>query len=328
MRHGVSPNVDTPAPVHRAAWSICWALTGALLLTIVLRFVWHDGVWPLLLLNAFTLYVFLPAYPVTVVAVTRRHWALAAVAAIVCGWHLLWAVPPLVPRSPPPAAGETLRLVSANLLMVHPEPDVLAAELEGIDADVMVLQEYSPRWKATAVQRGWFERYPHQATAIRDDSFGCAIFSRIPLEDVGIVTMAGLPQLQVTVVVDGQSVDVLDVHTLPPRTASYVPDHHAGTEAILEWVDARGERPFVVAGDFNSTPYSRFDAAMGRRADDAWDLAGAGYGHTAPNGVFPLPPIRLDHVYVSESLTVTSAEMGRGSGSDHRPLVVEVGLRR
>lgn len=320
--------MDTPARNHRAAWSFCWALTCALLVAIALRFVWHDGVWPLLLLNAFTLYVFVPAYAVAAVAVARRRWALAAVAAIVCFWHLLWVVPPLVPRSPPPAAGETLRLVSANLLMVHPDPDVLAAELEGIDADVMVLQEYSSRWKTTALRRGWFERYPHRASAIRDDSFGCAFFSRIPLEDVEIVTMAGLPQLQATVVVDGQAVDVLGVHTLPPRTSSYVPQHHQGTEAILDWADARVERPFVVAGDFNSTPYSRFAEAMDRRADDAWDLAGAGYGHTAPNGVFPLPPIRLDHVYVSPSLTVTDAVLGTGTGSDHRPVVVEVGLRR
>lgn len=147
------------------------------MLLIGLRFVWHDGVWALVLVNMFTLYVFLPVYPV----------------AIVCVWHLGWAVTPLVPRTPPQAAGETLR---------------------------------------------------------------------------------------------------------------------------------------VVTGDFNSTPYSRFAAAMDRRDDDAWDLAGAGYGHTAPNGLFPLPPIRLDHVYVSESLTVTSAEMGIGTGSDHRPLIVEVGLRR
>ncbi len=295
---------------------------------IALRIVWHDGIWPLLLANLFTLYVFLPAYPVAVVAAARRRWALLAATALVCVWHLGWAVPPLLPRTPPPVQGETLRVVSANLLMVHRNPHTLAAELEGVDADVMVLQEYSSRWDATAAQRGWFGLYPHHATVVRDDSFGCAIFSRVPLEDVGIVTMAGLPQLEATLDLHGEAVDLLNVHTLPPRVASYVAGHHEGTEAILTWVDARGDRPFVVTGDFNSTPYSRFAAAMDDRADDAWDLAGRGYGHTAPNGLFPLPPIRLDHVYLSRSLTVTSAEMGIGEGSDHRPLIVEVGLRR
>jgi endonuclease/exonuclease/phosphatase (EEP) superfamily protein YafD len=309
------------------AWVLCWALTGVLLLVIALRIVWHDGVWPLLLANLFTLYVFVPAYPVAVGAAVRRRWGLLAAAALVCVWHLSWALPPLVPRSPPPVAGETLRVVSANLLMVHQNPDTLAAELEAADADVMVLQEYSSRWDAAATQRGWFGLYPHHATVVRDDSFGCAIFSRVPLEGVGIVTMAGLPQLEATLELHGEAVDLLNVHTLPPRIASYVEGHHEGTKAILAWVDERGDRPFVVTGDFNSTPYSRFAAAMDDRAEDAWDLAGRGYGHTAPNGLFPLPPIRLDHIYLSRSLTVTSVEMGTGVGSDHRPLIAEVGAR-
>ena len=274
----------------------------------------------------FTLYVFLPAYPVVVAAAVRKRWALASLTGLVCLWHLTWVVGPWIPNDPPAARGGSLTLVSANLLMVHPDPDVLAEELESFDADILMLQEYSPRWESTAIRRGWFEIYPHQASVVRSDSFGCAIFSRVPLSDVEVVSMAGLPQLQATIEVDGVEVDLLNVHTLPPRIASYVPGHHEGTADILRWVDDRGERPFVVTGDFNSTPYSRFARQMKPRAEDAWDLAGWGHGHTAPNGVFPIPPIRLDHVYVSRGLTVTDVALGEGVGSDHRPLVVDLGV--
>jgi endonuclease/exonuclease/phosphatase (EEP) superfamily protein YafD len=63
-------------------------------------------------------------------------------------------------------------------------------------------------------------------------------------------------------------------------------------------------------------------------ADDAWEVAGRGFGFTWPNGVFPLPPIRLDHVFVSRELAVVGARVGEGSGSDHRPVIVEISRRR
>jgi len=308
-------------------WLPLWALTLALASIIPLRWIWHDGLWPLLLLNMFTLYVFVPAYPVAVVACTRKRWPLAALASILCLWHLTWVLGPLLPNDPPAARGDSLTVISANLLMVHPDPDALATELEAHDADILVLQEYSPRWEAAAIRRGWFEQYPYQAGVVRTDSFGCAIFSRVPLQDVEVVSMAGLPQLQATIELGGVEVDLLNVHTLPPRIASYVPGHHEGTRDILQWVDTREDRPFVVTGDFNSTPYSRFDRLMGARADDAWNLAGRGYGHTATNGVFPIPPIRLDHVYLSRDLTVEAITMGEGVGSDHRPLIVDLAMR-
>jgi endonuclease/exonuclease/phosphatase (EEP) superfamily protein YafD len=40
-----------------------------------------------------------------------------------------------------------------------------------------------------------------------------------------------------------------------------------------------------------------------------------------------LPGIRIDHVYLSPELTATAARVGSFVGSDHRPVIAEVGLR-
>jgi len=313
----------------RAAMALAgWALAGPLAALGVLRLVWHDGTWPLLLANMFTVWLLIPAWGALGLGLVARHRPLVAVAGAVAAWHLWMVVPAVTDRTPPPMAGDGVRVLSANLLMVHPDPDALAAELEALDADVMVLQEFSGRWWRTAKQRGWFERYPEHVEIVREDSFGCAMFSRLPLLDADVVELAGLPQLQATVEVDGVAVDLLDVHTLPPRIASYVPGHRQALAGILDWARQReGERPYVVTGDFNATEHSRFHRRMTRLADDAWELGGRGMGFTAPNGLFPLPPMRLDHVYVSPELTVADVALGRGVGSDHRPIVVTVGVR-
>lgn len=319
--------VTDPRGWIRAGWIACWVVSSVLAAVVVLWLLWPDGTWALLLVDMFLLYLPLPAYLALSVALLRRRWILAGVAAVAVVAHLSLAAPPMFPRTPPPASGEGVTLVSANLLMVHPAPGVLADELEQLDADVLMLQEYSSRWEAEFRERGFYERYHYNVVVIRDDSFGSAIFSRIPLSDPGVVEMVGLPQTTATLDLDGQRVDLLNTHTLPPRIAEYVPGHRRGLAAIERWATERESGAFLIAGDLNATPYSRFHRRITRLADDAWDLAGKGYGHTAPNGVFPLPPIRLDHIYLSNDLTAHDARLGTGSGSDHRPIVVEIAAR-
>ncbi len=89
-------------------------------------------------------------------------------------------------------------------------------------------------------------------------------------------------------------------------------------------------RAHILCGDMNAVPnasttYRRFTS----RLRDAQRALG---GHR-PRSTFPsrLPFLRLDHVFVSEDLTVLSVDVpwnGRSRrASDHLPLIVEVELR-
>ena len=51
---------------------------------------------------------------------------------------------------------------------------------------------------------------------------------------------------------------------------------------------------------------------------------GRGYAITWPNGMFPLPPIRIDHALLSPEVECLAISEGIGTGSDHRPLVVDL----
>lgn len=252
----------------------------------------------------------LPAWWLLARTPGRKRW----LALPFCLWQLLGLIPFVEARTPPAACGESITVVTANLLMVHPDPRPLTAELKAMDADIYLFQEYSSRWDEAL--SGLRE---HGYTHVQDDSFGTAIYSRWPLEGAETVELGGVLQAHASVSTPIGRLELLDAHTLPPRSLEYLPLHLQGLRDIEGWIrTATGE--FLVAGDFNAGPRAAVFRRLRGVADDAWELAGSGPGYTWPNGLFPLPPARLDHVLVPPTLTVTEIQVGVGAGSDHRPV--------
>jgi endonuclease/exonuclease/phosphatase family metal-dependent hydrolase len=92
---------------------------------------------------------------------------------------------------------------------------------------------------------------------------------------------------------------------------------------ILRGIDG----PAVIAGDMNDWFRGRDTATMRGGLSDAWHLAGNGPRFTYP-ALFPV--LRLDHVYVTGGVTVTSCaahatRLARGA-SDHLPVVARLEL--
>jgi endonuclease/exonuclease/phosphatase (EEP) superfamily protein YafD len=316
-----------PALLRRALWGFAWAITALLATIVVMRLAWHDGLWLFLLCNVVTPYLYLPAWLILPSAALARRWRLAAASLAIVAFHCHWVLLPLLPRTPPPTTGRTLRVVSANLLVVNETPAALAAELERFDADVYFLQELSGDWDDEFERLGFWRRYPFNRRITGEDAFGAAIASRLPIRDLEVFWSAELPQLRGVLRLDDRDVDLVSIHLLPPRTQDYTRYYHLGADALLDIVRRIGGRSFIVAGDFNSTPDSDFATRMRDLADDAWEAGGRGFGFTWPNGMFAIPPIRLDHVFVSRDLGVRGAQVGIGAGSDHRPVVADVARR-
>ncbi|MEM8598321.1 MAG: endonuclease/exonuclease/phosphatase family protein [Bacteroidota bacterium] len=82
--------------------------------------------------------------------------------------------------------------------------------------------------------------------------------------------------------------------------------------------------PFIVCGDFNSTPRSWVYAYLQQGLRDAFREAGSGWGATFPAR---LPLIRIDYLLVSDAWSVRRAYVDTGLASDHRPVIAELVLR-
>ena len=80
-----------------------WLIVAALGLVALLRLVTWDSVEPLIVLDALTLVVYLPAWVVAAGALIARRWWLAAAAAVIVAAQLTFVAPELVATAPLPA---------------------------------------------------------------------------------------------------------------------------------------------------------------------------------------------------------------------------------
>jgi endonuclease/exonuclease/phosphatase family metal-dependent hydrolase len=122
-------------------------------------------------------------------------------------------------------------------------------------------------------------------------------------------------------------VRVINVHTVAPLTDVDAPAW-ARQFPALSAVAAQSPHPIVLAGDFNATlDHAPLEKLASGNLRDAFRVAGSGIGNTWPRWDLPVPPVmRLDHVLVSSGVDVASVSDKVSVGSDHRRLVVELGL--
>lgn len=321
------------------AWGVLFGIYAALGLAyfwpLDLRNVEYTHVaiaWGALVAGALQFHIGLLLLPVALVAAFTRgkRLFLAALPAI-----LIMLGPPflaLFPRHVEPAEGPTLRVMTVNVLVINENHDALLEQVRGADPDVLLIQEYTPRWH-DYLMRALEEDYPHRFMLPRWDAGGQAVFSKFAFRSPPWANVApGLrdrPQVRVTLDVAGREVAVYGLHPRSPQRHWAVTDLRITMGELIEALE--GERlPHVVAGDFNFTHNTALHRRMRRLGlTDAHDAAGRGQHltwHPPHPALQWVPGLRLDHVYYSEHFRATHCEVGEGFGSDHRAVVADLVL--
>ena len=292
------------------------------------RVVAWDSRFVLIGLNAFTPLLFLPAWPVAVLAGVARRWTLAGAAFVVVAAHVAFVAPELLAREPQPAIPEgalRFRRFSANVLAGNRDAAGIAGEIRSASPDVVFLQEATPAFVDALERAGVLGGFPHRISVPRTDPFAGLVASRWPLVEQEVVEVDGRPILiRATAATELGPVRLYSVHVVAP--------HAGGRESWARGLDrvaaaVRSDpQPVLVAGDFNATWNNRpFRALLDAGLSDGAAAQGGPLHMTWPNDRRPLPAlIRIDHVLTTAGLTVTRLRTGQGGGSDHRPLVAEV----
>lgn len=134
----------------------------------------------------------------------------------------------------------------------------------------------------------------------------------------------------------GQAIRLVNFHMstpgrLSPGSLLARYDIRQGQAADLAAYASQVEGPLILAGDANSAELNdayRTITAAGLR--DAWREAGFGLGFTFPRHLGALQPAwmaRIDHVFLSGAWRITAAHIAdTAAGSDHRAVIVELGL--
>jgi endonuclease/exonuclease/phosphatase (EEP) superfamily protein YafD len=226
--------------------------------------------------------------------------------------------------------GEPLSLVAQNLWYRNQDLDRAARELLALDADVLVLSEYTATARAAFQRAGSDDRYPHRWEVPRSSGRGLAVLSTLPLvspTDLGLSGPGLRTEVQLSGGPDGTRVELFAVHVNAPTSIYDLPRWVTDMDRLTEQVASAGPRT-VVAGDFNATAgHIRFRRLV-RAGDlrDAHDAAGGGFVATWPIGRRWTPQLlRIDHVLVGPGLGIESFRLLGDVGSDHRG--VEAWLR-
>lgn len=313
---------------------VFWATSGSLVALALVRISGADAPAPVAGLARYTFWLYLPCYVIAAGAVLKRRWRLAALNGVLAVAHLAWVLPTV------PAAGSmpfdidrapTVRVLAVNVSESNPTPGTLLTEIERDDPDIVVLVEYTTRWKRAVRRHATFaKRYPKRYEVVRDDETGIALFSRIPVAGLKSTDLDGWPLVRGTVTLSGEQVRIYGVHAIAPgRDAARHRTQHEHIRALLS-AEPEG-RALVVAGDFESTPFERsYREYEELGLDSAHEQRGRGFAATYPNDAgWPRSwfAVRIDHVLLSEELVAVRIREGEGAGSDHRPVIVDLAFR-
>ncbi len=257
-------------------------------------------------------------------ALARRRW-LAVAFGVLAVWQVgivirYWGANPVRPAATSPR----LRLLVANAFKNNRDYDAIAALIRRERPDVVGLVEVLPHLVAGLEKTGVHRDYPfrfYHPVGVQ----GLALWFRerpAKVEEPTIFAPKGNPVYRATIGLGGRDVRLWLVH--PPNPIG------VGRERANPDLDAlgravgkeRGSR--IVAGDMNRTEGSPFFGDF---------LAASGLRDTRL-GFGPQPSwpswspyrIPIDHAFATDDLAVIDRRLGPSIGSDHFPLILDIGF--
>lgn len=239
----------------------------------------------------------------------------------------------------PAKAENSLRVMTWNTAGAATSAETIARTAVAMDADIVTLPETTIEtgeqvavtmrelghrmwaWHTEYGENGWDAS---STTVLISPSLGD--YAVVQSTSDGTSNTSTVPSV-VAMPVDGTGPIIVAAHAVAPRE-SYM----ASWAGDLRWIaDQCAAKNVIMAGDFNATIDHM--AAMGAgggvlgHCHDAASATGTGGVGTWPTDLPPLLSAPIDHVMATDawvptgSVVLTSLD---GSGSDHRPLVVQL----
>ncbi len=331
-----SPHRSFPARLVLAAINLYGV---GVVLYLLLRLLTGEALWPVALANAFTPWLLMPGFAVLITAALLRDRLTGGIGAIpVLAFVWLYGGLLIPPAGVASAEGHArLRVMVYNVAYHSTDPDLLIETVLNQHADIVGFNELGAG-QADFLDAALADTYPYRIFypgGVR----GKGLVSQYPIvEDSGLLSFnTVMTHLFTTIDVNGQPVRLLIAH--PPRPVLRGGFYHypAGVMADFERLIAEATTggPAILMGDFNSTDQTtQYNMVVDAGLSDSFREAGWGLGLTYPQrrlqaGSINLPrAVRIDYIFHTDDFTAIHAWVGPDGGSDHRPILAELTLRR
>ncbi|MBN1312870.1 MAG: endonuclease/exonuclease/phosphatase family protein [Anaerolineae bacterium] len=313
-----------------------------LILYFLLRLTTGFRLWPVALFSNFLHLALLANLVSLSVMLILRRWrraALFSLPALAFVW-LFGGL--LIPRPAPVcnSAERCLRLTAMTYNLgdggTNTSPEDIARIVLESGADVVGFQEVTAS-QAASMRNDMVAVYPYQTIYAAGESVnGVALLSRYPVVDEAVFygDPKTMPNLAVTLDVQGRHLQVLVVHPPPP---GWSPDwrHFYRSRAVSDaqiYTEMIADGPALLLGDLNATDQSQAYVILTQSGlGDAYRAAGFGFGPTFPSRKgygYPferaIPLVRLDYVLYTGQFKALRAWVGPHAGSDHLPVLAEL----
>ncbi len=313
-----------------------WSVVAVLGLLALLRWLAWDSIEPLIVLNALTLLVYLPAWIVAAGACIGRRWWLAGAAGLVVVCQIVFVAPEFLAATPAPtwtAHARSITVLDANIDKSVTFETGYQDAIRRYHPDVMAFEEFTPPAYQSMLDSGILRGYRYHCAAPSYGATGFLLASKWRLTGcrVRMAQWVGSEvapyMVEATMWLSGRPIAVRVVHTLAPLPVSW----HEWTNALSDVnrsVRASGTAHMLMVGDFNATWGNKgFVQLLHDGLTDGAAARGHALQMTWPNGAVVPPFVRIDHVLTGAHLAVTSIAANPGFGSDHRYLLARVAVQ-
>lgn len=257
--------------------------------------------------------------------VLSKHWKQATFCLAMVVYHLWLLAPAWIASSTNPSSQPIIKGLLANVEGDNHNHQGLLQLIKKEKPDVVVLLEIRPHWERALAPLK--KHYPHMVVRARQDNFGLAFMSRLPVQSIRwpVLGKDRLPTVHAQLRVKKQLVSILGVHLVPPisRDAAYYRNERSHRTA--RYTRMLGE-PAMIWGDLNISPWSPYFHNMLRQGQLKDSRNGKGLQLSWPT-MFPILLTPLDHILHTSGIRIVKRTVGPSIGSDHYPILVQFQLQ-
>jgi len=203
--------------------------------------------------------------------------------------------------------------------------------------DIVCLQEFDP-----SVKLGFHYPYTYKKISTKNNRFGHAIFSKYKIINAGSLNFPNSSNNAIfaDILKDKDTIRVYNVHL---ESLSINPNDDYFNQENSEKLKIRVERAFkkqanqvelivqhqnktthksIICGDLNNTAFSWVYNQLKNNKNDAFEVAGGGFGKSFDFGF----PLRIDFILTDKKIKVNNFKTYHVNYSDHYPIMARVEL--
>ena len=225
-----------------------------------------------------------------------------------------------------------LRILVANINTQNRSYDKVISLVREEQPDVAVFMEIDQTWveQLDSLQN----ILPHVFGQANPYNLGLVVYSKQALVNPAVEFFGTEKNASVLgqLPINGQVISLVATHPLPPAKSSFFHARNRQLDLISQYIKTV-ESPVVLVGDLNTTMWSPYykklvrstglkNARRGFGLLPTWPTRGT--YHRIPDILTACLSIPIDHGLMSPELKVTDIRTGPDTGSDHRPLILDL----